>query len=277
MRYPASRILFAAALQFVLIGLCFGQTNLRVNEAATRIDIRADGIGVNLPIENPLHEKIPVHVLLELMDPKGTVQAHAEEVTLLSAGSTKLKLALPVLPPQKDKKDQGNWFWYRLRYTITPNSANESLSQPFKGILSVGAVTPDLFELHVAGPDWVMEGQHYTYRVRAIHPVTAHPVAGVMVQAFVDAADDKEKAKRVPQKTAVTDRQGFAKFDLTMPQEIDDDEINIEMAGKLGSFAEEADENIHVNHSTDMFLNTDKTLYQPGADGSHTGVGIRRK
>jgi len=61
------------------------------------------------------------------------------------------------------------------------------------GIISVGEATPDIFELHVAGPAFVREGVHYEARVRAIHPVTGHAVPGVEVHASLDLEADDDK------------------------------------------------------------------------------------
>jgi len=188
MRYLASRIKWVIALSVLIVGSCSAQTDLRVNEASARIHIRADGTEVDLPIKNESHQTTAAHILLELVDPRGIVQVQGNQEAILASGSTKIKL---VLPPVFE--NEHNLLWYRLRYTITPRSSGRSNLTPVMGILSVGQGTPRIFELHVAGPSFVREQGHYAARVRAIHPVTGQPVAGVAVQASLDLDTDDNK------------------------------------------------------------------------------------
>src|ERR1700730_9079748 len=95
MRYLASRFLWTVILCFVVVGPCFAQVGVRVNETAIRIQIRSDGTIVDLPVENMSNENVSAHVLLELVDPRGVVQVHADQDVSLTAGSTKLNIALP--------------------------------------------------------------------------------------------------------------------------------------------------------------------------------------
>ena len=74
MRYLAGRFVWTIALCFILVGSCFAQVGIRVNETATRIQIHSDDTIVDLPVENLSHEKVSAHVLLELVDPRGVVQ-----------------------------------------------------------------------------------------------------------------------------------------------------------------------------------------------------------
>jgi len=153
-------------------------------------------------------ETISAHVLFELVDPQGEVQAHADQDASLPPGPTKLKIALPTAFAQQKNPDRRSILWYRLRYTITANHLSKSLPTPIAGIISVSEAAPEIFELHVAGPAFVREGGHYAARVRAIHPVTGRAVAGVKVQASLGLGTDDNKP--LVTKTLATDRRGFA-------------------------------------------------------------------
>jgi hypothetical protein len=57
---------------------CFAQAALRVNEAATPVQIRPDATAVGLVVHNPSHETVSAHVLLQLLDTRGAVTAQAD-------------------------------------------------------------------------------------------------------------------------------------------------------------------------------------------------------
>jgi hypothetical protein len=246
----------------LLVGPCFAQTSVRVSESKVRIQFHSDGTLVVLPLENQTGEPIALDVHLELIDPRGVVQVHSDQNISVPVGSTKINLTLPPAFAQNENPNRTNLLWYRLRYTINTNPPNQAKPTAVAGILSVGEATPDIFELHVAGPAFVREGGHYAARVRAIHPVTGHPVAGVSVQASLDleADDDKPLVTR----TAATDRKGFATLEFTLPEKVDTDEIDVKVTGKLGNFSDHADGRFPVNHFSNVSLSTDKPIYQPG-------------
>jgi hypothetical protein len=158
MRNLASRIIWAIVFALFFAGSSFAQASLRVYEAATRIEFSSSGSLVSLKIENQTREKVDACVRLELLDPRGTVQAEARQNTSLPRGSTALKITLPPAFAQNEDPDRRNLLWYRLRYTIAANPSIPSLKAPVVGVISVGEITQGIFELHVAGPSFVREG-----------------------------------------------------------------------------------------------------------------------
>lgn len=102
------------------------------------------------------------------------------------------------------------------------NPLSKSLPTPIAGIISVSEATPEIFELHVAGPAFVRESGHYAARVRAIHPVTGRPVTGVKVQASLDL--DKDDNVFVTIGLLATDRRGFATLEFALPGSVRTDE-----------------------------------------------------
>jgi hypothetical protein len=256
------RLSWSIAFGLLLAASCFAQSGLRVNEAAARIKIHTYGSVVLLPIENPTRKTIASHVLIELIAPSGVVQIHGDRDVSLRPGSTQLKIALPPAFAQNEKVNWRNLLWYRLRYTITASAPDKSLPAPLVGILSVGEATPECFELHVAGPESVREGGHYTARVRAIHPVTGRPVAGVLVQASLDLDADDDKPLVTP--PSVTDSMGFATLAFTLPDSVDTDQIDVKVTGKLGDISADADGDFNVDHFSSTAVSTDKPIYQPG-------------
>jgi len=262
MRYLASRFVWAVTLYLLFASSCLAQVALRVQEAATRIQIHSDSTIVNLLVENLSRESVSAHVLIELMDPRGVVQVHADQDAFLIPGSTKLKIALPPVIAPNENPDWKYLLWYRLRYAITAIPLGELMPMPVTGILSVGEATADIFELHVAGPAFVKAGGHYTARVRAIHPVKARPVAGVSVKAALDLDTDGDKP--LITRTAVTDRRGFVALEFALPDKIEADQIDVKVSGKLGDFSTDAEGDFRVIHFFNVSVSTDKPIYQPG-------------
>ena len=262
MRYLASRIIFAIAFGFLLVHSCVAQARVRVIETAIRIQFHPDSTLVILPLENQTDEATASHVHLELIDPMGVVQAYSDKDASVPVGSTKLDFSLPPVFAQNENHSRRNLLWYRLRYTINTNPPGQLKSTTVAGIISVGEATPDIFELHVAGPAFVREGGHYATRIRAINPVTGHPIARVVVWASLDLEADDNKP--LVTKSAATDRRGFATLEFALPQNLDTDEIDVKVTGKLGNFSEDADGRFRVNHFSNVSLSTDKPIYQPG-------------
>jgi hypothetical protein len=262
MRYLAYRTVFFAFLCFLPPGLSFAQVRLSVDEARTHVQLDPDKTIVELPITNRSREVVSAHALLELVDPRGFVQAHADQNTSLPSGLSKLKISLPPAFAQNESPHHEDLLRYRLRYTITASPSRGPKLVPLVGILSVGTVTPGIFELHVAGPAFVKEGGHYATRIRAINPVTGRAVAGVLVQGSLDVDSDDDQPLLT--KSMTTDRRGFTTLEFTLPDKLDTDEIDVKVTGKLGDFSADADGEFRVNHFSNVSVSTDKAIYQPG-------------
>jgi hypothetical protein len=267
MMYRSSRpAILTLAFIFSLAVASFGQAGIRVNEAATRIQTHRNSDRVDLVVallvENLSRQAVPAHVRIELVDPKGKVQTQAEQDVSLRPSTTTLRIPLPPLPSSPGGPISKEFVWSRLQYSIAPKLASGIPAKPTEGIVSAGAVTPRLFELHVAGPGEVRAGGHSTMRVRAVHPVTARPVAGVTVQASLDL----EIEKPLLTKNAVTGRDGFATLQFTLPNDLDvsNDEIDVRVTGTLDGLSSEADGELRVGRLGSTTLSTDKPLYQPG-------------
>jgi hypothetical protein len=260
MRYRSSRLFEFVILCLLFVNSASAQTLVRVNEHEVRIQFLSEDTVVDLPVENPTRDAIAAHLLLELVDPAGIVRDKSEQDISLPPGETKLKASLPLATALTNKIDRRNLLWYRLRYTFTQTAP--ATATPLVGIVSVGEATPGIFELHAAAPELVRESGHYAIRVRAIHPVTGRPVAGVAVQASFDLDTDNQKP--LVTKTAFTDRRGFATLPFALPQTVETDDVDVKVTGKLESYSAEADSDFHVVHFSRASISTDKPIYQPG-------------
>src|SRR5579863_4228622 len=249
MRYRVGLFFGVPAFTFFLATACFAQGYLRVDEAAIRIRFLADHTGVELPVQNGSRSPIAARVLVELVDPKGTVRFGSSQDASLPPGRTVLKLSMAA-PPQENPADRKELLWYRLRYSVAAAAGSAGAGrEQVRGILSVSAAAAKLFDLHVAGPAVVKVGSPTALRVRAVHPVTLQPIEGVVVQGAVDLNDDSGKPLTTPE--AKTDRRGFATLRFTLPRDLDtenESRLEIKVTGKLGDVSEEADGQLELNH-----------------------------
>jgi hypothetical protein len=262
MRYKVFCISAFICIYSFLAGLSQAQTNLRVSESATRIQFQSDEISVDLSIKNDSRAKITAHFLLELVDPQGAVRSHAEGDVPLPPGISRQKIVLPLVTfPEKDPV-RISLLWYRLRYTINTVASVGPREKPLEGVISVSEAAPQFFELHVAAPETVKAGGHYVLHVRAIHPVSGHPQKGVAVQASLDPDPDDDKPLLTG--IAITDSEGFATLEFSLPKEIDPEGVDVTVSGTRGNFSAKADDTLRVDNSLSSWLSTDKPLYQPG-------------
>jgi hypothetical protein len=245
----------------VLAASCSAQSALRVDETATKAQLRLGGLATTLVVQNASHAPVPAQVRIELVDPTGVVRTHTEQDTTLRAGSTKVNAFLPwkELPGLNEKVH--DILWYRIRYSVEPRSSSEDV-RPSSGIVGLGGVLGGIFDLRVATPNPVREGEHYMIYVRAIQPATGHPVSQVTVQGSIDV--DADDGKPIVTHTATTDAQGFATLEFTLPKNVDDDDADITVTGKLGDFSTEATGRLYLRRSSNVSVTTDKPLYQPG-------------
>jgi hypothetical protein len=262
------RAILTAAIILLLAHTSSGQAGIRVDEAAARIQIQPEGsvlaLVVELPVENPSAQALQTRMVVELVDPRGVVQSHADRDVSLHPGPTTLKIPLPSLAAGKSRNEENGLLWYRLRYSLTPLPPATPPAKPLEGIISAGEITPQLFDLHVAGAGLVRAGSHTSLRVRATHPMTGRPVARVTVQASLDIESDD--GKPLVTRKAVTGRDGLATLELTVPKDLaeDDNAIDVTVTGTLGGLSAQAEGNLPVYRAAFGSLSTDKPLYQPG-------------
>jgi hypothetical protein len=265
MRYKIGRVLWILVFSFLFSAAVLAQGNLYVNEPAIRIQLLAESTGVDVPVENAGRSTIAANVLLELVDPQGTVQSHASNEVALPPGRTVLHLSLPQAAAQSPPSDPKNLLWYRLRYSVSVDTLPGAARAQSRGIISVSEAAPTLFELHVAAPEIVTGGSRSMIRVRAVHPVTLHPIEGVTVQGSIDLDTDSGRPLLTPE--AKTDRDGFAMLNFSLPASVEsgeEDQLDVKVTGKLGNLSEEAAGELHINHFSSVLLSTDKPMYQPG-------------
>lgn len=257
-------LLLCLLLVSLLSQLSSANTTLRVNEASTRMLLEDKQTNLSLVIENPTGQSFPAHVRLEVLDPDDKLVAVVESDENIRRGNAALVIPLPLQLAGLRGSDGKEVLWYRLRYRITPVSASGGPhTEPIEGILSLSEITPDIFQMNVVAPASAREGTRYRAQVRTVHPITSRPVKGVRVEAEMEFDGDNniEDLKT----SSVTDANGYAALDFDLPRKIEnEDQLDLEVVAHRGLFTQEADTDIDVDRTSQIFISTDKPLYQPG-------------
>ncbi|HXM34123.1 MAG TPA: MG2 domain-containing protein, partial [Pyrinomonadaceae bacterium] len=249
-------LLLLALTQFSNAGV-----TIRVNESATRVLLKDDQTIVSLAIENPLGRIVTARIRLELVDPKDQVRVVAEREESIKAGSQAFNIALEL--PKSITDESNQLLWYRLRYRLRPIFSQPTSFDPSAGLISLSQITPDIFELRVAAPQYVRDGVPYQVRAYAAHPITGHPVKDVSIAADLKFEGDNKK-DFVAKQVATTGAEGYATFDFLLPRDIESDEGELKIAARRGLLLQEAQLDIRLVHQAFGVVNTDKPLYQPG-------------
>jgi len=215
---------------------------------------------LELPVVNLSHQRLEGMFLLELVYFDDQVHATMKGTFQEEPGTTVEKLqwdakALPTTTPSE-------LGWYRLRYTFTP-SVSGSDAAPVHGVLQMGRVMVDSFELRLTGAATVGFGAKYPLRVRVDNPATGEPIAGVPVDFKLEVGDDDDD-KPTSRKKLLTDRSGYAVVEFTLPNAPSDFEGKVVATATRGDFSEEESIDIKFPDAIRLTLTTDKPLYQPG-------------
>src|SRR5215203_5870973 len=141
-------LLCLSLLFLSLVQLTRAGGDLRVNEALTKLLFEKEPAEVLLAVENSTGETLKVRVQLELLDPQSQLTSQAAKVESIGTGSQLLSLSLPLSFSNLKQKDRRQFLWYRLRYRLT--NVGSSANTILEGIVSLSAITPDLFEVRVA-------------------------------------------------------------------------------------------------------------------------------
>ncbi len=252
---------FCLVLLFLLTPMSRASLTLRVNESATRVVFAAEGTHVLLEIENSLGRQVDAQVQIELVGTDGAIRARTETTNQIKSGAAALNLPIDLKLTGKSASETRDVLWYRLRYRIKPGTNNSF--DPITGVISLAAIAPDIFALHIAAPEKIQEGAAFRLRVRAAQPLTARAVGGVELTAELKF-DGYDRDDVVMKQIARTDANGFATIDFQIPRDLEDDNGEIKVTGRLGVLTESAEADVDINRNAQVMVSTDKPLYQPG-------------
>ncbi|MFN0107640.1 MAG: MG2 domain-containing protein, partial [Blastocatellia bacterium] len=232
---------------------------LRVNEAATGVSLRQGSAEVILAVENPNQQPVRAKIELEWLDPKNRVTNRTGRVENIAPGANRLKIPFPLYNHFRE----GDKPWFRLKYRVTSDEAPGKDFAPVAGIISLSEMPSDMFDVQIIASDLSVPGKTYLARVRAMHPVTGRPVAGVRMTGklkFDNQAKDEFVAN------GLTDHNGFAALGFELPKELKPKSTSLSVTGKLGEYSQETQFELRdwQLRSPRIILTTDKPFYQPG-------------
>jgi hypothetical protein len=232
---------------------------LKIDESRVRFHLLPKP-QLELPVVNFSRQRLEGTFLLELVNFDDQVHSTMKGTFQEEPGTTVEKLewdarALPTTAPSE-------LGWYRLRYTFIP-SINGLDSAPVRGVLQMGPLISDAFELRLTGAETVGFGAKYPLRARVDNPTTGEPIAGVPVDFKLEAGDDDDDQPTM-RKKVLTNRSGYAVVEFNLPEAPSYSEGKAIATATLGDFSEEESIDIKFPEDVQLTLTTDKPLYQPG-------------
>ena len=226
--------------------------SVKFQESEFRAVLAGDTITITVPITSVTLASAAT-VTMDLLDPTGRAVTTGQATQELNAGGNVLIVKLrPSNEPRFSDDEESKLAWYRVRYTLTAGDFSR------EGIVALGAIAHDVFEVRVAYPSSTVAGGTCRVRVHALNPVTLNPVAGVQVRGELTFSGEPLVA------TGTTNPSGDAILVYKVPSDsTDDGDIDIE-ARKGTEVRKESGGDITLNQRTRTIINTDKLLYQPG-------------
>src|SRR3984957_7730810 len=259
--------LFAVLLAAISTRLFASSTPLRINASEMSAVISEKEITLIAPALNASETAVSGTLYVDLLDPKDAVIASSKTTERLNPGRNLIKLSLP-RPAVPTVSDNDPALWYRVKYRLLrgdqqadqqADNQQTDDKQATSGLVALGAIAPDMFELRVAHADKALPGQPYQVRVHAANPVTRKPVSGVEVHGELEFDADENRAVI----TRTTNSSGDAVLLFHIPARVTE-------GGSVTMESRKRDQTRKENFDFDLdprariIINTDKLLYQPG-------------
>ncbi|MCB1025628.1 MAG: hypothetical protein KDB79_14625, partial [Acidobacteria bacterium] len=222
------------------------------SESSLKIDGREGDF--RLVIDNP-NANFRTAMILELLDENGNVRSSHTKELKITRGKKTYGFSIPL--GGLTKEVDGNFLWYRLRYSFGGAS----------GIISLSELIKEKFELSVLSSRLIHSGENLRVRVLAVNTENGEPVQNVNIEAKLlfdidtDSDDDEIELKG----KATSDKNGLVELEFKVPEsaEIESAELWVE-GEKNGFFSEVETEFETPDIYGSVFLTLDKPLYQPG-------------
>jgi len=240
---------------------------LSFNEAEMRAALDEGGMNFEVPVLNRSVSNRDVTLKLDLLDPHDNVMSAGQTKAQLHPGRNLVTLRL-AKPEANRATHKDVVLWCRLRYRLISGTESEPSVQ---GLVSIGAIAKDLFDIRIVHLRFGMEGQVYRVHVHAANPVTRQPVAGVEVKGVLSF--DAESDNGAMTFTRTTDSAGDALLSYRIPKTVEDREGELKIEARKGTLVREDEFDVELPPLTKVILNTDKSLYQP-AQSLHARAAI---
>src|SRR5690242_5203824 len=141
---------------------------------------------LELPVVNNADKPVEGSFRLEFLDRDGKSAAWTTGTFREEPGTTVERI--PWEASKLPTNEPSRLVWYRLRYEFTPDAA--SGIAPARGVVQVGSILRDMFELRMTGSSHAVPGTKYPVRVRVDDPENGRPMSGVYVEVRLDIDGD---------------------------------------------------------------------------------------
>lgn len=233
---------------------------IAVYEARARAILSEESVRFELPLDRPAGAAMRASAWI--LSPKG--KRSGETAVDLRAGAGTVNIALPRPKDEAGKlvKELG---WYRIGYRISAPG-----TPPLEGIVSVGAISPNLMELRLVRPGSILFGKPISLRVFAGNPVTREALRGVHLQGKLEVqlAGAVKGSKTTLVREAWTNGAGEAQLTYPGQKEVVHT-ASVTIVGTLknanGGYAEASiDSDLTEENRVSIDTETDKPLHKPG-------------
>ena len=237
-----------------------------VNEVKVRAVLAGDWIHLQLPFATAADSG--GRAVAWTLSPTGKVSAEASVNFQAGARRVLLDLAWPKDDKGKAADDVG---WYRVGYRIEAANGGRA-----NGILSIGAIAPNLLTLRMALPDIVAAGKPLSVRIYAGNPVTGKSFRGVRLEGTLEYNDepakDADKPAKAPLQKVVREATTGISGEAILAYPIEGapgDSATLTVKGTLldadgTQVTVSIDGDIRVFDRTIVSVDTDKPLHKPG-------------
>jgi hypothetical protein len=247
--------------------LTHADSELRVNETATKVLFQKQPAEVLLAVENRTGKTLNTRVEVQLLTASDETKAKSSQLQTIATGKEILDLPLHFSFADLNASERRQLLWYRLHYRILAVESNSTLAQ---GFISISEIAADLFELHLITSDVAREGGRYRARVRASHPVSRRPAAGIPLEAELRLEENQGQSLKL-RTVKTTDSRGHAVLEFELPKRFPTyPHQDLHSGGELkvtarrGGVVAEVDHDVLVDQFPKILISTDKRLYQPG-------------
>lgn len=252
---------FKSFFSFLLLSIALrgfaenAKPGFTVVESDMRATLGSDSFLITLPVRNALATPISGKLDIDLLGPEDEVLATTSAERIVGPGLGQFKVSLRTEP----WKQQTQFPWYRVRYRLNAGSLPQD-----EGIVALGAITTDLFDITVAYSETAEKGKPYVLHVHAFNPVVHRPVSGAAIIASYDSGTGRNDKRGITRVSQTTNATGDADLTFSLPASISsDDDLEIKLQAKKGPVSYDREIDFSVASRTEIRLQTDKPLYQP--------------
>ncbi len=202
----------------------------------------------------------------ELVSPSDDVISRAKGEFALDPSSDRLRIEFPIESRKlTGGEDYRRLLWYRLRYRIEASFGSGSQTD-LNGVAFLHDAITDLFEVHLTAAPRVRPGALYQVWVRASEPLSGLPRQGISIRGSI-GPEEGESSGSVAAR-AFTGPNGLALLKFEVPNSMDesmgDSWAEIQVIAEKGTFSQSVDANVDIENGVQVFVQTDKAIYQPG-------------